>query len=140
MFREACLALTWPRRGACSPHLQTKGLHSDYVRPRQKHLRRCWRLRAFNCVPSAHLSGEPIKPCDSVWVPGLHWECLCGAHQSRLFCFAVWAVLGLSLVCSEWGLLSSCGARASHHTASLTVEHRLQERRLQQLWLMGSRV
>lgn len=71
VFREGCLALTWSRRGACSPHLQTKSMDSDYVRPRQEHLRRCWRLRAFNCEPTAHLLEEPIKPCESVWVPGL---------------------------------------------------------------------
>ena len=104
VFREGCLALTWPLRGACW-RLQTKSTHSDYIRPHQEHLRRYWRLRAFNCVPTAHLSGEPIKPCDSVgaWPAGA-WQLLCRAHQSRLFLFCyVWGVLGLSLVCSEWG-------------------------------------
>ena len=35
-------------------------------------------------------------------------------------------LFGLSSSCSKWGLLSSCGAQASHCSASLVVEHGLE--------------
>ena len=48
-------------------------------------------------------------------------------------------LLGIFSACSEWGLLSSCGARASYCMASLLWSTGSSACGLQQLWHVGSR-
>lgn len=105
MFKRGCLALTWPRRVLLTPSADTKSLHSDYVEPRpeasKEVLEAQRRLIVFQVPTSQGSQSNPVTPCGCWPALGLISAELTSPGSS-VCCLDV---LGLSLVCSEWGLL-----------------------------------